>query len=38
MIHMEAGWRVIRFTGTEIYQDVGKCVRQVQEIIKTLRK
>jgi hypothetical protein len=27
------GWDVIRFTGSEIYQDVTKCVAQVLEII-----
>lgn len=27
------GWNVIRFTGSEIYQDVAKCVAQVVEFI-----
>ena len=28
------GWRVIRFTGTEIYQDVEKCINQAIELIE----
>lgn len=29
----ELGWRVIRFTGTEIYQDAQDCVEQVKRLI-----
>lgn len=29
----ELGWYVIRFTGTEIYRDVEKCVEQVERIL-----
>ena len=31
----ELGWYVIRFTGTEIYRDVEKCVEQVERICLT---
>lgn len=32
--HLElSGWRVIRFTGSEIYQDVNKCVNQTMKLI-----
>lgn len=29
----ELGWRVIRFTGTEVYQDAQDCVEQVKRLI-----
>lgn len=28
-----AGWRVLRFTGREVYQDAGKCVREVLAVV-----
>lgn len=33
-----AGWRVIRFTGTEIFRNVNQCVRQVTMFIHTQRR
>jgi very-short-patch-repair endonuclease len=32
----EEGWRVLRFTGTEIYRDVQRCVKQVVDIVTSL--
>lgn len=32
------GWKVIRFTGTEIFQNCKKCVNEVQELIKEQKK
>lgn len=32
------GWRVIRFTGSEIYSDTRQCVEQVKLIIEQLNK
>lgn len=30
---MEQGWRVARFTGTEIFKDVHKCVKDVLRLV-----
>ncbi len=31
-----AGWRVLRFTGSEVYKDCGACVRQVERVRQNL--
>lgn len=33
-----AGWRVIRFTGTEIHSDVYKCIREARNFIEAVSK
>ena len=35
---MKEGWQVVRFTGSEIYNDVTSCVKEAKEIIRTKRK
>lgn len=35
---MEQGWRVARFTGTEIFKDVHKCVKDVLRLVVEGRK
>lgn len=30
------GWRILRFTGTEIYRDVEQCVREILAIVKQM--
>lgn len=30
---VKEGWKIIRFTGTEIHSDVMKCIREAEEII-----
>jgi very-short-patch-repair endonuclease len=34
----QEGWRVIRFTGTEIFQAPRECASQVQEVYEVLSR